>query len=347
MRKVRLGRTDLQVSLVGFGGIPIQRLTEAEAIRVVQHTLDLGITFIDTANGYTTSEERIGKAIAGRRRDQLVIATKSGATDKATAMQHIDLSLQRLGTDYLDIWQFHGINDFAKYERIMAPGGAMEAAQEALEAGKIRHIGFSSHSLDVALELVPTGHFETVQFPFNFITSEPANGLLPLSRQHDVGFIAMKPLAGGLLDKANLAFKYLLQFQGVVPDPGIERVEEIDEIVGIVEGSWEMTREEQAELARMREELGTRFCRRCQYCQPCPEGIPISTVMNMRSFWKRMPAERFFGGSFAQAAEKAAQCVECGECENKCPYNLPIREMLSETVDFYAKLQAEWRAEAA
>ena len=220
----------------------------------------------------------------------------------------------------------------------------MEAFQEALQAGKVRHIGFSSHSLDMALKLVPTEDFETVQFPFNFVTSEPASGLLPLALEHDIGFIAMKPMAGGLLDKANLAFKYLLQFEGIVPDPGIEKVAEIEEIVGIVNGPWELSSEERAELEQMREDLGTRFCRRCQYCQPCPQGISIHTVLNTRSFWKRMPAERFFGERTARTTEKAEECLECGECEAKCPYNLPIREMLSENVEFYKKVRAEWQA---
>ena len=343
MKKVKLGRTNLEVSLIGFGGIPIQRLTEAEAIRVVQRTLDLGVTFIDTANGYTTSEERIGAAIAGRR-DQVVIATKSGASDRATALEHLDLSLKRLNTDHIDLWQFHGINNQEKYDRIMAPDGAMEAFQAALQAGKVCHIGFSSHSLDMALRLVPTGLFETVQFPFNFVISEPANGLLPLAREHDLGFIAMKPMAGGLLDKANLVFKYLLRFEGIVPDPGIEKTEEIEEIIGIVNGPWALTPTEQAELEQTREELGTRFCRRCQYCQPCPQGISIHTVLNTRSFWKRMPPERFFGERTAQTTAKAEECLECGECEAKCPYNLPIREMLSENVEFYKKVQAGWQA---
>ena len=343
MKKVRLGRTNLEVSQIGFGGIPIQRLTEAEAIHVVQRALDLGVTLIDTANGYSTSEERIGAAMAGRR-DRVVVATKSGASDKAAALEHLELSLRRLDTDYIDLWQFHGINSQEKYERIVGPDGAMEAFQMALQAGKVRHIGFSSHSMDMALKLVPTGHFETVQFPFNFVTSEPADSLLPLARQHDLGFIAMKPLAGGLLDKANLAFKYLLQFEGIVPDPGIETAAEIEEIVEIINGPWAFTPAEQAELQQMREDLGTRFCRRCQYCQPCPQDISIHTVLNTRSFWKRMPPERFFGERTAQTTEKAEECQQCGECEAKCPYNLPIREMLSENVGFYKRIRAEWQA---
>jgi predicted aldo/keto reductase-like oxidoreductase len=339
MQTVRLGKTNLEVSCIGFGGIPIQRLAEEEAVDVVRRCLDLGITFIDTANGYTTSEERIGKAIAGRRA-KVVIATKTGARDADTARAHLELSLKRLGTDYIDLWQFHGVSTFEALDRVLGPGGAMEAAQEALRAGIVRHIGMTSHSMEVALKAVPLGQFETMQFPFNFVTSEPAQELLPLCREHDLGFIAMKPFAGGLLDKATLSIKYLLQFEGVVPDPGIEKAGEMAEIVDIVNGPWEMTATEREELERIRAEVGTRFCRRCQYCLPCPQEINIPTVMNIRSFWKRFPPERFSGGRFERTIQNARNCVECGECEEKCPYHLPIREMLVENVAFYERVTA-------
>jgi predicted aldo/keto reductase-like oxidoreductase len=339
MKTMRLGKTGLEVSRVGFGGIPIQRLTEDEAIRVVQRCLDLGVTFIDTANGYTTSEERIGKAIAGRR-EQVVIATKSGGKDKQTALEHLELSLRRLNTDYLDLWQFHGVSTFEAYEQILGPGGAMEAAREALEAGKVRHIGITSHSMDVALKAVPSGLFETVQFPFNVITKEPADELVPLAKKHDVGFIAMKPFAGGMLDNADLAIKYLLQFDSVVPDPGIERTAEIEEIVDIVNGPWELTSQERQEIEDLRAQVDTRFCRRCEYCQPCPQGVRISTIMNLPSFVKRFPKERLLSDWIAGAMATGKDCIECGECEEKCPYHLPIREMIVEYMEVYESLSA-------
>jgi len=341
MEQVRLGKTELAVSRVGFGGIPIQRLTEADAVRVVQACLDLGINFIDTANGYTTSEERIGKALAATpgRREQVVIATKTGARDKAGAQAHLELSLQRLQTDYVDLWQFHGVSTPQALEQVLGPGGAMEAALAAQRAGTVRHIGVSSHSMEVALKMVPMGCFESLQFPFNFVTREPADELLPLCQAHDLGFIAMKPFAGGLLGKANLSIKWLLQFEGVVPDPGIETVDEMAEIAGILEGPLELTPRERGEIQDMRDELGTRFCRRCEYCQPCPQEIRISTVMNLRSFYKRFPPERFFSGRFAETVEKAKTCLECGDCEERCPYHLPIREMLVESVAFYESVR--------
>jgi predicted aldo/keto reductase-like oxidoreductase len=159
--------------------------------------------------------------------------------------------------------------------------------------------------------------------------------LVPLAKEHDLGFIAMKPFAGGMLANANMAIKYLLQFDSVVPDPGIETSAEIQEIVDIVNGPWELTSEERQEIEELRAQVDARFCRRCEYCQPCPQGVRISTLMNVRSFWKRFPRERFVGGWVAEAVESGRNCIECGECEEKCPYHLPIREMIAENVAFY------------
>ena len=259
MQTKRLGKTNLEVSQIGMGGIPIQRPTEDEAIKVVQRALDLGVNWIDTAVGYGNSEERIGKALAGGRREQVIVATKTGAKTRSEALEHLELSLERLQTDYVDIWQLHGVNKFDDYERrVLLPGGALEAAQEALQAGKVRHIGFSSHSLDVALEMVRSGIFETVQYPFNFMANDAVHGLVALAQEHDVGFIAMKPLGGGGRLDVTLAIKYLMQFESILPDPGIQRVEEI---VDIVNGPWELTERDRQEIEHVRATLGTRFCR--------------------------------------------------------------------------------------
>ncbi len=339
MRTIQLGNTDLWVSRVGFGGIPIQRLSEADALVVIRRAIDLGFTFFDTAHGYTTSEERIGKAIAGHRHE-LVITTKTPAKDKKTALEHLDLSLRRLQTDYIDLWQLHNVSTAEGWAKIQGPDGALEAAHAAVQTGKVRHIGVSSHSLDMSLTLVPTGHFRALQFPFNFVTHEPEAALLPLTVQHQVGFIAMKPFAGGLLDNARLTLKHLLQFPTVVPDPGMQTVAEVDEIAAIASGSLELTPDEAEEMERIRAASDGRFCRRCEYCQPCPEKVRIATALTVQSFWKRFPPERFFNGFVKEAAESARRCAECGECETRCPYHLPIREMLAENLAFYDRMLA-------
>jgi len=337
-----------------MGGIPIVRPTEDEAIKVIHRALDLGITFIDTAWRYGDSEERISKALAAipDRRDQVVIATKThtrgkGDKAKAAALEQLEQSLKSLNADYIDLWQFHGVNTLEEYERILGPNGAMEAAQEVRQEGKVRHIGISSHSLDVALEAVRSGLFETIQFPFNFVNNEAADELIPLAREHDVGFIAMKPLAGGMLQDTNLAIKYLLQFDTVVPDPGIEKGEEIEEIVDIVNnGSWELTPQDRRKMEGIRAELGTRFCRQCYYCQPCPQEVEISLLLYLRNLWKLWPPEEFFPW-LGKAVESGKNCIQCGECEEKCPYKLPIREMIVENIAFYERVAAEHYAEGA
>ena len=339
MKTTRLGQTGLMVSRVGIGGIPLTRPTEEGAIRVIRRALDLGVNFIDTAIGYGTSEERVGKALAGRR-EEVILATKGGG-DQARTLQCIEESLKRLNTDTIDLWQFHGVNTYEEYGQILGPGGGMEGARQALQAGKIRHIGFSSHSLKVALEMVAAGHFETVQFPFNFVSNEAAGRLISLAREHDVGFIAMKPFAGGRIRSANLAIKYLLQFDSVVPDPGIEKAEEIAEIVGIVNsGPWELTPQEQNEIEEIRARVGTRFCRQCEYCMPCPQDVHICGVLYLQTLWDLWPPELYFaehsiGGYVRNAVESAKNCAQCGDCEPKCPYQLPIREMIVENLEFY------------
>ena len=318
METVRLGRTNMMVSRLGFGGIPIQRVSEDEAIAVVVKCLDLGITFIDTANAYTTSEEHIGKAISGRR-EGLVLATKTLSRSPEVVEKHLKLSLQRLGVEFLDLYQFHQVGDFDSLNTVLSPDGPMGVIEEAKRLGLVKHIGFSSHQIDVAKAAVKTDRFETVMFPLNFITCEAVDELLPLAREHDVGFIAMKPLAGGRIQNITVAFKYLLQFPDVVPIPGIEKEHEIEEIVAVLDGPRTITEAEHGETERLRKELGTRFCRRCDYCQPCNADIPISMLMNSENFFMTMLPHRLFSGRIAEMLEKAADCTECGECEERCP----------------------------
>ena len=334
METVRLGKTEMMVTRLSFGSIPIQRVPEDEAIAIIRRCLELGINFIDTAIAYTTSEGRIGKAISGRR-EGLILATKSMARTREEMESHLKLSLKQLGVKSIDLYQLHNVSDFDAYKKILDPDGPMAVLQEAKRTGEVKHIGITSHNMDVAIEAVKSDRFETIMFPFNFITSEPVEELLPLAIEHDVGFIAMKPLAGGMLGNVTIAFKYLLQFPEVIPVVGVEKIHEIDEIIQVFEGPWEMTEAEQKEMLRLKKELGTRFCRRCDYCQPCTEGIYISQVMNLESWLKRMPPESLFSGGVADSFEKAVNCTECGDCEARCPYGLPITAMVKESSNIY------------
>ena len=345
MEKIRLGKTEMMVTRIGFGGIPIQRVSEDEAIAVVNKCLELGINFLDTANGYTTSEERIGKAIRGRR-EKIMLATKSLSRNREEIAKHLKLSLERLSTEYIDLYQFHNVSDKNTLKIILDPSGPRAVVEEAHKAGIVKHIGISCHQIDVAKEAVQSNCFETILFPLNFLAYEGTDELLSLAKQHDVGFIAMKPLAGGMISDASVAIKYLLQKSpAVLIIPGIEKVPEIEEIVRIVEGPWQMTTADKKKMKQIRLELGTRFCRRCDYCQPCTTGIPISDVMSFPNLAKRLPPVRLYTGKFAESFEKALNCNDCGECEERCPYKLPIRDMMKEHIKMHETGKKEYEAQ--
>jgi len=334
MKMIRFGKTGLMVSKVAFGGIPIMRLSKADAAYLVRESINMGINFIDTAHGYTDSEEKVGEAIKGIKRENIIIASKSPASDKSAFLEHLDLGLKRLGTDYIDIYQFHGISSPAKREAIFAPGGAMEGMEEAVKAGKIRFPAFSSHSIPIAIELMKTGKFASVQLPFNYIDCAAADEAIPLAAKLDMGFIAMKPMGGGLLYDAGLAFRYLMAYDSIVPDPGIEKIEEIREIISIVEKNETLTAEDKERIEKQRAEFGPSWCHRCDYCQPCPQGIHISMALSVKSAFKRMPQARAL--SFVgPAIEKAKTCLECRECTGRCPYHLDIPVLLKEQIKLF------------
>ncbi len=325
--RVRFGRTGLAVSKLAFGGIPIQRISRQDGVRLVSGALELGINFIDTAHSYGHSEELIGEAIRTVRRDSLVIATKSPATDRKGFLADLEESLRRLRTNYIDIFQFHGVSSREKMAGVMGPGGALEGMEEGIRAGKIRFPAFSSHSLPIAAEMIGTGRFDAIQVPFNFVDYKAAEEVIPLARQADMGIIAMKPLGGGLLDDARLCFRFLLQHPEVVPDPGIENLPQLREIIGVMESSGPLSTEENRRIGQYREELGREWCHRCEYCQPCPQHIFISAVLTAKSFALRMPLEKV--KSFVEAPIKAVEsCEECRQCVERCPYHLDIPVLL-------------------
>jgi predicted aldo/keto reductase-like oxidoreductase len=337
MEKVRFGKTGLMVSRVAFGAIPIMRLSKPDAVQVIREAIKLGVNFIDTAHGYTDSEEKIGEAIKGMRREDMIIASKSLASDKATFNEHLDLSLKRLGVDYLDIYQLHDLSTPAKRDAVFAPGGVVEGLEEAVKAGKVRFPGFSSHNIPLAMEVMKTGRFASVQLPFNFIDDTAAEESISLAKKLDMGYIAMKPMGGGMLDNAGLAFRYLLSFDSIVPDPGIEKIEEIREIVSIVEKNEACSAEDKKQIEKIKTEFGPSWCHRCDYCQPCPQKIRISSALCAESALKRMPPDR--ARSFVEPSIEAARtCIACGECVKRCPYNLDIPNLLKEKIKFWNSL---------
>jgi predicted aldo/keto reductase-like oxidoreductase len=321
------------VSKVAMGGIPIMRLDKIGAVKVVRDVINMGINFIDTANAYGDSEEKIGEAIRNYNREDIVLSSKSGARDKNTFAEHLDLSLKRLGTDYIDIYHLHGVSNEENLEKVMADDGAYQALDDAVRKGKVRHHAFSSHNIDIADKMLNTRRFQVTQIPLNFIDSE-AESLLPLAKKLDIGFIAMKPLGGGLLDDAVLAFKYLSQFDNVVPDPGIEKTGEMQQIVKILENPGILTDKDNKRIEALKKEMGSSWCHRCDYCQPCPQDIPISNVLLTKSMLKRLDHERavIWCGS---GIEKARECIECRDCVERCPYDLDIPELLIDNIKIW------------
>ena len=326
MRFQPLGNTGLKVSELGFGGIPILRLESNEAERIVRHAFDRGINFFDTANAYRDSEAKIGETFAGMR-DRVIIATKTMRRDGKGALDNLEQSLRMLRTDYIDLYQFHQVAQENVWETICAPGGALEVLQKAKEAGKIRFLGITSHSRTMAIKLIQTGLFSTIQFPFNFIEEAASVDLHPEARRLGLGILAMKPFAGGMIDNATIAFKYLRQYPDVLPLPGFDSTMAIDEVVSFYDQANVVTVEDKDKMDEYRRELGQQFCRRCEYCQPCPQGVMITPAMGYQVAARRM-SPRVSVEFSREAMETVPHCIECGVCIQRCPYNLPIPTML-------------------
>ena len=339
MKYVKLGKSKLNVSRVGFGGIPIMRVSFEQAEKCILTALDLGINYIDTATGYGDSEEKIGKVIKKINRDELIIATKSPPSDAKKLEESINLSLKRLQIETIDLYQFHCINNEEVLKKSL---DLVPVLEKAREQGKIRHIGATVHGVDFINKALDVDTFETVMIALNFIVAEAAEVALPNARKKDVGVIAMKPMAGGHIEDANLAFKYFLPLEDVVPLVGIQSPEEIEQIVRILDENIPATEEELSQMEAIRLEQGNRFCRRCEYCMPCEHGVQIFPMTIFKSFGKRFPPKELVKGNWPGMFDSLEKCVQCGACEKKCPYNLEIQEILKENAAYFRELQRQF-----
>jgi len=327
MEKRRLGRTGLEVTIIGFGALPIQRCDMREAGEVLNAALDSGINFVDTARAYTDSEEKIGASIAGRRKEY-ILASKSlqRSFDKMAA--DIDMSLSLMKTNYIDLYQVHNIKKREELEAVLAPGGALEALQAAKKAGKIGHIGVTGHSVALLIEALATDEFATVQVPFNTVEREPLDKLFPLAKEKDIGRIVMKPLGGGLLPSKNLALRYILENDVTVAIPGMDHLDHIAENVAAASPFIHLSEVEKKELAREAGEIGKDFCRRCGYCLPCAAGIDIPTVFIFHHQYLNYGMGEIIPARYMTFPAKASDCMECGVCETRCPYDIPIMQRM-------------------
>ena len=324
MEYITLGKTGLRVSKMGFGGIPIQRVTAEEAKALLEAVEAAGVNYIDTARGYTVSEELIGQAIEGRR-DKFVLATKSMARDREAMAKDIETSLGNLRTDYIDLYQIHNPS-VQQLEQVCAPGGALEALLEAKEAGRIGHLGLTAHSLEVFQRALELDWVETVMFPYNIVENQGAD-LMEQAAEKNVGFIGMKPLAGGAIEDAALALRYIAANPHVsVVIPGMYAPGEVAQNAAAVADAAPLSQEEQDRMEQIRKELGTSFCRRCNYCAPCTVGISIPNAFLFHGYLSRYGLADWARSRYEAMPAKAGDCVECGACEERCPYQLPIRE---------------------
>lgn len=330
-----LGKTGLRVSRLGFGGIPIQRIDAEGTKKLIASLHSAGINFIDTARGYTVSEEYLGYALDGIR-DDFILATKSMARTKEAMAKDIDISLKNLRTNYIDLYQIHNPTP-EDLIQVTSPGGALEALVEAKAAGKIGHIGITLHPVSMFESALELPWVETIMFPYNIVETQ-AEELIKKCAERNIGFICMKPLAGGAIEDSQLALRYIASNMDVtVVIPGMAAEEELISNIASIKNCTPLTPCEWESIQKIRDELGTNFCRRCNYCAPCSAGISIYSVMLMEGYYKRYNLKEWATKRYNAMTKTASDCIGCGICETRCPYNLPIRQMLKRVEKLFGK----------
>ena len=335
MEYTTLGKTGLKISRMGFGGIPIQRISAEGTKGLMTQLMEAGINYIDTARGYTVSEEYLGYGLEGIR-DHFVIATKSMARTKEAMASDIATSLKNLRTDYIDLYQVHNPS-MEQLDTVVGENGALEALLEAKTAGKIGHIGITAHSTEVFERALGYDWVETIMFPYNIVENQ-GEAQIKTCKEKNIGFIAMKPLAGGAIENGTLALRYVCSNPAVtVVIPGMAEPEELEENIRACSDGSPFTEEEKAQIEEIRHQLGTNFCRRCNYCAPCTVGIGIPSVFLFAGYLERYNLADWAKDRYKSLAVKASACVKCGKCETRCPYHLPIRKMLEKAAEEFGE----------
>ena len=336
MTKVLLGKTGIEVEKNAFGALPVQRVSQEDAVKLLRKAYEGGMRFFDTARFYTDSEIKLGEAFDGMR-EKVYIATKTGATTAEGFWKDLATSLGNLRTDYVDLYQFHNPAFCPK------PGdgsGLYEAMLEAKEKGMVRHIGITNHRLHIAKEAIESGLYETLQFPFCYLATEKDIELVEACKQANMGFIAMKALSGGLITNSAAAYAYLAQYDNVLPIWGIQREKELDEFLSYIENPPVLNEELQAVIDKDRSELLGEFCRGCGYCMPCPVGIEINNAARMSLMLRRAPSKAWLTPQWQEKMKKIENCLHCGKCKGKCPYGLDTPTLLEKNYKDYQEILA-------
>jgi len=331
---VTLGSTGITVNKNGFGALPIQRISDEDAAFLLRKAYDNGITFFDTARGYSDSEKKINLALKDVR-DKIIIATKAPAIDVKTFWENLEISLDNLGTHYIDIYQFHNPSFCPK------PGdekGLYDAMLEAKAKGKIKHIGITYHRLDLAIEAANSGLYETIQYPISYLSTIDEIDFVRLCKEKNVGILAMKALSGGLITNTDVAYAFLMQFDNVIPIWGVQRENELDEFLSYQDSSPVLDERAKQIIEKDINDLGGDFCRGCGYCMPCPVNITISMSARMSLFLKRAPASFYFMEDLKASMLRIKDCTNCGHCKKNCPYNLDVPRLLQESWADYQKV---------
>lgn len=333
MTKVRLGRTGLEVNRNGFGALPVQRVEVPEAVELLRKAYDSGMNFFDTARSYSDSEYKMGLALSGAGiRNKIIIATKTPSVTAEGFWKDLETSLSLLKTDYIDIYQFHNPDFCPK------PGdgtGLYEAMLEAKAQGKIRFIGITNHRLKVAVEAVESGLYDTLQFPFSYLSTDEEIKLVRLCEKNDIGFICMKALSGGLITRSDAAYAYLAQYENTLPIWGVQRESELDEFISYNTNPPVMTGEIEELIEADRKQLMGAFCRGCGYCLPCPAGIEINNCARMSLLLRRAPSAGFLTPQWQEKMKKIEGCINCGGCRSRCPYGLDTPDLLKKNYEDY------------
>ncbi len=341
MRYQSLGRTGLPLAAVGIGGIQFSKISGPEVQALIDRARAKGINWIETAHGYFDSEEKIGAAVGGDWTG-LHLISKNGHRDAEPFRARLEESRRRLHADAFDLYQFHGVDSAADWEQLQADGGALQAARELMDAGIIRHLGVTTHNLALAERMAEADWVESIQIPISFVNREfEQSPLLDTAAARGVGMLAMKPFGGGRLGSARLCLGYVYRFPGVLPVVGVEALWQVDDLADTAAAPPTLTAEDEAEMARIRRELGVYFCRVCRYCEPCPQQISIYTTLYFPVYIKQMGVERVIGHGEPGYLTQARTCTDCGQCETRCPFHLHIRDGLKASITLYESLAQE------
>ena len=335
MREITLGNTGIKTPQNAFGALPIQRVDKEQAVKILRKAYEGGMIFFDTARGYTDSEEKLGAAFEGMR-DKIYIATKAMPRTPEKLREDLETSLNNLKTDYIDLYQLHCVSQCYRPDD---GTGMYEVLLEAKQQGKIRHIGITAHKIGVAEEIVESGLYETLQFPFSYLATDRDIALVKKCEENGMGFIAMKGLSGGLLTNADACMAFMSQYP-VLPIWGIQRESELEEWLSFFQKDISMTEELKAVIEKDRAELLGDFCRGCGYCAPCSVDIIISQCARMSQLIRRSPSQGLLSEQWQKEMMKIDECIDCGLCKERCPYELDIPALLRKNLEDYRNILA-------